>query len=146
MDTEALKSFFPVLGGVLALAGGVFTFVSGRLRDADGADARAVVVRRTWEWLASGLSVGAMFVAIATNLYAVSATLFTVAFVIQAYMFLDNPSPPRRIDVLTFGLLCATFVTTLLMAATFPLLQRIIDLQGRIVEVQQELVRRAPGK
>ena len=146
MDSEVLKSFFPVLGGILALAGGVFTFVSGRLRDADGADARAVVIRRTWEWLASGLSVAALLVAIATNLYAVSAMLFTAAFVIQAYMFLDNPSPPRRIDVLTFGLLCATFVTTLSMAATFPLLQRIVDLQQRIVEVQQDLVRKAPGK
>ena len=122
------------------------SFVSGRLRDADGTDAKAVVIRRTWEWLASGLSVAALLVIVVTSLYVVAVALFVAAFVIQAYMFLDNPSPPRRIDVLTFGLLCATFVTTLSMAATFSLFERLISLQQGIVEVQQELVRKAPGK
>ena len=143
MDAESLKSYFPILGGILALAGGVFTFVSGRLRDADGVDAKAVVTRRTLEWLSSGLSAAALLVGILSKLYVVSVVLFGAAFGIHAYMFVQNPSTPRRAEVLLIGMLCATFALLIAMAVTFPLLERMIDVQGKMLEIQQELVKNA---
>jgi len=143
MDTDSLKALFPILGGILALAGGVFTFVSGRLRDAEGADAKAVVARRTLEWLSSGLSYFALLVAILTKLYIVVVVLFVIVFVLQAYMFVQNPSPPRRVDVLTFGMLCATFVTSIALVAMLYLFERVIYVQGQMVEIQQEMVKNA---
>lgn len=140
MDNEMLRSIFPVLGGILALAGGVFTFVSGRLRDADGTDAKSAVIRRTWEWLASALSVAGFLTIVLSKLYVLGMLLFAAAFILQVYMFLQNSSPLRRVDVVTFGLLCATFVSMLMMAITFSLFERVINIQERMIDFQEKLI------
>lgn len=44
MDYENIKSVFPLLGGALALAGGVFTFVNGRLNEAKTEESRTFVI------------------------------------------------------------------------------------------------------
>ena len=44
MDTELLKSIGPLLGGLMALVGGVFTFVNGRLRDADSPEQKTAML------------------------------------------------------------------------------------------------------
>jgi hypothetical protein len=145
MDAEALKSVFPVLGGALALAGGVFTFVSGRLRDADGAEGQTAVIRRTWSWLAIGLSTAALIATLAMNLYVVSVVLFSASFIVQMHLYLTNPAPPHRAEVLVVALMCASLLTSLAMAGTFSLFERVIDLQRRTIQVQHDLIQKLQG-
>ena len=44
MDYENIKPLLPFLGGVLALAGGVFTFINGRLNEAKTEENRTFVI------------------------------------------------------------------------------------------------------
>ncbi len=145
MEAEALKSIFPVVGGLLALAGGVFTFVSGRLRDADGSEAKALVIRRTWSWLAIALSLAAIFVTVAMNLYAASVVLFSASFLVQLHVFLANPAPATRVEVLVIAFLCASLLTSVAMAGTFTLFEGVIDLQRRTIQVQNDLIDKLRG-
>ena len=109
MDTDTLKALFPLLGGALALAGGVFTFVSGRLKEAEGRDAKDRVVGLTLTWISLALNAFGLLAAVVLAGYAVSVILFCCAFFVQVVIFLRKSEPVRRIDVVVFSFMCSFF-------------------------------------
>jgi hypothetical protein len=127
MDTELLKTLFPAFGAILALVGGVFTYVNGRPREAEGEEDSAV--RQTLDWISFALAAGGFVAAVLVRSYVFAVLFFTANFVLQCYMFLRNPSPLRRLDALTLGLLSATFAATLALAAIVPIVDQIVTAQ-----------------
>ncbi|HEY8358862.1 MAG TPA: hypothetical protein VIL30_15500 [Ramlibacter sp.] len=142
MDLEGLKSVFPLLGGMLALAGGVFSFVSGRLKDADGAEAKAAVIRRTWGWVALGLAVAALIATVVLDWSGASMVLFSLSVVVQLWMYLARPGPLHRVEVLLVSVLVASLVTSIAMAVTFSLFERLVKIQRETIQVQDNLLRK----
>lgn len=135
MDTELLRTLFPLFGGILAVVGGVFTYVNGRLREAESEEDTAAAIRTTLDWISFALAAGGFLAAVLARSYVFAVLFFTANFVLQSYMFLRSRAPLRRADVLTLGLLSATFVGTLAMAAILPIVDRIVTVQTSTAEV-----------
>jgi hypothetical protein len=133
MDTDTLKALFPLLGGALALAGGVFTFVSGRLKEAEGPDAKDRVVGLTLTWISLALNAFALLAAVVLGGYAVSVILFCCAFFVQVVIFLRKSEPVRRIDVVVFSFMCSFFGFFLASVVTLYYIGRLLDLVKQLI-------------
>ncbi len=137
MDIDTLKSAFPLLGGALALAGGVFTFVAGRLKDAETFEAKANVVRLTLEWLSLALNLAGMLTAALTRTYVVPGVLFAAAYMIQTVIFLRRTGPPSRMEMVTFSLMTSIFISAAVVALLFATMHDMLDLIRTLTELQR---------
>jgi hypothetical protein len=145
MESDLLKAFLPAFGGALALLGGVFTFVSGRLRDAEDAEAKARVFAYTWYWT----SLAIWFVGIAVSVFAgkhlLAIPCYALSFALQWKLFLDGPEPVSRAATANFAFQCA--LTTLAIAGSglFALADSLLGLHERQVDAMNKLVEALSG-
>jgi hypothetical protein len=130
LDTETLKTIFPLLGGALTLVGGLFTFVSGRLKDAKGRDARDRVVTLTLQWLSFAFGLSALLVIFLSPGYAVPVFLFFCQFVTQIVLFLRKSEPMQRIDVVVLSLICSFYAFFFASALVFYYTGIVLGLLG----------------
>jgi hypothetical protein len=77
MDTETFKAISPIVGGALALAAAILSFVNARLKDAEDAVAKANVHRQALEWLSLFFSVFGMVLAGFSKTYILSSGFFS---------------------------------------------------------------------
>ena len=138
MDTDLLKASMPVVGGTLALLGGVFTFVSGRLRDAPDETAKSEVIALTWLYAAGAF----WFIGIALATFA-KLPLFSIPFycaclIIHLKLFVSVPEPASRKAIAMFALLCAVTAFAILFAVFAHFFDRMLDIQS----LQLELLRK----
>src|SRR4051794_27534654 len=96
MDTDLLKAALPVIGGTLALLGGVFTFVSGRLRDAPDETAKSEVMTLTWLWVASASWFIGIALATFVKLPLVSVPFYCATLTIHVKLFASGPESVSR--------------------------------------------------
>src|SRR5438552_11675739 len=93
----------------MALAGGIFNFVNGRLQEAKTPEARSRVV--TWTLLS--LSVAFNLAGVATSFsldsYLAVLALFALALALQITLFLRHPAPIQRLEVVALCLIVSTF-------------------------------------
>jgi predicted membrane-bound mannosyltransferase len=140
MDTELLKAIGPLLGGLLALAGGAFTFVNGRLRDAETQEDKNRLLSAAATWIALAPTLAAvLFMFLGAKFY-VAVALFVLSYVLQARIFLLKGSPPTRAEILTFSALSGVTAASVVFAITGSLLERVIDNQARMLQVQEQTI------
>jgi len=96
------------------------------------------LIRRTLEWLSLALNITGGLVMALTKAYFLAATFFVVAFVIQVSLFLRDPAPPRRIDVVIFSLTASVVVFVLLAAFVFDITQDLLSLFRDVIENQRQ--------
>jgi hypothetical protein len=140
MDSELLKTVLPVVGGALALLGGVFTFVSGRLRDAPSEDAKARVLGGTWVWAAIILWLVGIGIGTFSQLRMLAIPFYFAAFAIQWRLFVDGPEPASRRAVATFAASCAVVAFAVLFSVFTQLIDQLVELQGTQVELLKNIV------
>jgi hypothetical protein len=126
MDVESLRAYLPALGGLLAFLGAALTFVNSRLNEAKDAEDRELVVRRTLEWAALLLAVVGIIVCFMTGTPLAGSGFLALSFLLQCYLFLQNPGPPTRAELLSYGLLMALIVTMLCVGVTIYFIQHLI--------------------
>jgi hypothetical protein len=134
MDADTLRATLPAVGGLLALVGGVFTFVSGRLRDAPDERAKAQVISAVWYWAAVVLwCVGAGILGFSK--YPIAAIPFLLVYVgIHWVAFLGGPEPVSRRDVAMFVAVVSAALTTITAALSFQFARDQLELTGAIIE------------
>ena len=133
MEADSVQSLFPLIGGALALAGGVFTFVSGRLKDAEGIRAKERVIGLTLQWLSVSLNAFGLLAGLFLKGYAISVVFFSLAFLLQVLLFLRKSEPVRRIDVVTFSILCTSFGVFLVGVISLHFFGRLLDLMEKMI-------------
>lgn len=138
MDVDVLKTAAAVFAGAMGLIGGILTFVNGRLKDAETSDEKFVIYYRTWQWISNGLSVVAVLLMFFFKTYLISVILFVAIFGIQSYLFLSLPNPVTRREIVAIGLLCSMLASGLVFMSLAPLLERVIEIQGSMVEIQKK--------
>jgi len=124
----------------MALAGGFFTFINGRLNEAKTSDARERVIA----WSMAGLTlvlVVAGVIATLFNLALWASTLYLVAFTIQIILFIRQSGPVSRIELVSFCLLCCVTVTTVSLMFTLSILERHLKVTEGIVDVLRKMNR-----
>ena len=140
MDTDLLKSVLPVIGGALALLGGVFTFVSGRLRDAPDEVSKLRVMTRTWAnvavvfWL-----VGISLVAFA-NRPLFGIPFFAATLAIQTKQFLSGPKLVFRDAIALFVFNCVLAAFTILFAIFVYFFDLMLASQNQQLEVLRNII------
>ena len=137
MDTELLKSSLPVVGGILALMGGVFTFVSGRLRDAADDDAKSRVLDLTWLWVAVALWLVGQALATFTAFRLYAIPLYAVSLAIHWGLFVRGPEPASRKESAVFVMLCTVTGFAILFAMFASFFDRFVELQNQQIELLQ---------
>lgn len=137
MDIDTLKSVLPAVGGTLALAGGVFTFVAGRLKDAESPDAKANVVRLALEWTSIILNVVGLALGSFTRAYFAAVAFFLIAYGLQTFIFLRRRGSPSRTEVVSFSLLTAVVVSGVVVALLFSVTHDVLDLIQGLIDVQK---------
>ena len=138
MDLEGTKLIVPLLAGAMALAGGIFTFVNGRLIEAKTTNAR----RRVVGWTLSGLSTTFLLAGLFTsflnsNLWPLA--LFAVGFAFQITLLLRQSGPVQRIELLTFCLVCCGFTLFTSITLTLHFTGRILGVVEKMTEVLKAL-------
>jgi hypothetical protein len=150
MDTELLKTIGPLLGGLLALAGGAFTFVNGRLRDAATEQDRTQLLSAAATWVALAPTLAAVLLMFLGAKFYVAVALFVLSYVLQARLFLVKAAPASRAEILTFSALSGVTAASVVFAITGSLLERVIDNQARMLQVQEQTIqllqRKTPTK
>ena len=131
MDTEIANHVFPLIGGALTLAGGVFVFVSGRLKDAKTAHDRQRVVFLTLQWLSFGFNTAGLFVGIYFRAYLSAYTFFAIGTAIQVLLFLRRTGPVSRGELVSLFLVFCIFSVGLASAVAFHFIEAILDLLRR---------------
>jgi hypothetical protein len=140
MDTELLKAIGPLLGGLLALAGGAFTFVNGRLRDAESLKDKSRLLGATATWVALAPTLAAVLLMFLGAKFYVAVALFLLSYLLQARIFLLKPGPPKRAEILTFSALSGVTAASVVFAITGSLLEGVIDNQARMIQVQGQTI------
>ncbi len=140
MDIELAKASLPIVGGLLAFAGGIFTFVNARLKEAENADARDRILGVTVIWIAMGLWVlGSILVAIPA-LRLIAIPCFGISFALFYRLFLSGPQAISRREVAFFSVLSAVTAVAILSAISLFVLEALAELQVRTTEVQVKMV------
>lgn len=140
MDADFAKTFFPLVGGVLALAGGVFTFVSGRLRDATGPDAKARVLTITTSWIATALwLIGCVLTAI-RGLQIYAPLFYVVSFGLHWKLFLERPRQPSRLESSVFAIFCALTAFSVLASLTFYPIDKLLTQIDKLLTQEGEIL------
>jgi hypothetical protein len=134
-EADAFQSLFPLVGGALALAGGVFTFVSGRLKEASGPEGKKRVVTLTIRWLSVALNALALLAVIFGKGFAVPVLLLSLAFVLQIVLFLRIAEPVERVDVVGFSLLSGFYIFFLASAVSMHFVGRTLDLIDKLTTI-----------
>jgi uncharacterized membrane protein YfcA len=140
VDTEWLK----VLGGLLAVVAAALNLLNALHSRTKSADEKPAVTRHTLDWLSISLTVAGLLVSILSGSYLLGTLFFTVNAALLCYAFLRNPAPPRRVDILAIGLLCAIFVSSWLFYGLGLLIDKIIDLEVRTVDVLKSQTTKPP--
>ena len=140
MDADILKAALPVFGGALALLGGVFTFVSGRLRDAPDDDAKSSVWALTALWTAAALWFIGIALAMFVDLPLHSIPLFCLSLAIHWKLFVSGPEPASRKAIAMFALLCAVTAFATLFATFAYVTDRILSIQERQLELPRKTI------
>lgn len=141
MDTDLLKVIGPILGGLLALVGGVFTFVNGRLRDAETPEQKDALLRTTAEWIEVAPSLAGLVALVAGAPFYAAVVLFTLSYLLQARLFLRKRTPVQRIEIATFSALTSVTAASIVFAVAGGLIERLIDNQERMLNVQLQTIR-----
>ena len=137
VDTELLKSSLPVVGGILALMGGVFTFVSGRLRDAADDEAKSRVLDFTWLWIAVAMWLVGQALTTFTALRLYAIPLYAASLAIHWWLFVRGPEPASRKEIAVFVMLCTVTGFAILFAIFTSFFDRFIELQNHQIELLQ---------
>lgn len=140
MDSELIKAALPVVGGALALAGGVFTFISGRLRDAPDTTAKSEIFAITWVWVATAVWFVGIGIAVFASHSVASIPFFCATLAIQYRSFVAQPNPPSRRAVANFALLCTTAATAILFSIFVDFARGTLDIQNRQIEILKQTV------
>lgn len=134
MDYESAKAVFPVVGGLLALAGGVFTFVNGRLNEAKTPEGRTTVVDATISGIAIALNVVA-FVAVVLGEFLIPTGLFALGFMLNTINFARRSGPVHRSEIIMFGIMCCGITTAVCLGLSFRSINGIADVEGHMVDL-----------
>ena len=134
MDPDVLKGLLAVAAGVLALAGGAFTFVNGRLSEATTSEARRRVYDLALQWISFALNLIGILSILFIPGYTVAIVFFAAAFVVQITLFMRREEPIRRIDIVTFTLMCSAFAFFLASVGTLYWVGRLVDILSKTVK------------
>lgn len=134
MDADGVKIALGVLTGAITLAGGIFTFVNGRLNEAKSPDGRRNVTVITVGCLSLLATALGFFVIVVFNFSLACLPLFAVGFILQIVLVLMDPTPVTRMSLVTFGGNCAGFAMLISLAVAFNALTIV---QGQIHELTQ---------
>jgi MFS family permease len=140
MDAEFTKSVLPVVGGALALAGGIFTFVSGRLRDAEGRDAKDRIMQLCFLWIACVLWIAGSALCAVSGAQIYAVPLYVISFALHWKLFSEGPNPPSRNAVANFALLAAMTAFSIVFAMMISLIDPILRIQERTIQVLERTV------
>lgn len=129
MDWETWKFVLPFGGGVLALVGGFLTFLNGRLKDADSEEGRT----RVW---ATTLNVAVLVAFLggfaASSIkpagFLIAAAMFLAGYACWCALFLMNPQPAQRRDIVVFGSFSVTTAISVSSALVFYTSDRLLGL------------------
>jgi hypothetical protein len=113
---EWFKALAPVLAGILNIAKEIVV-VFGGLR----------------EWIPFLLAAAGLLVFLLSGNHLLFALIFTGNFVLISYMFLRNPEPPRRPDVLVYSVLCALLASTWMLY----LIEKVMVVETNIIETMK---------
>lgn len=104
VDYDSAKVVLPVLGGLLAFAGGVFAFVNGRLNEAGTPERRALVTTYILFSFIIVFSLGGVIAHILGE-HLIGYTLLSLMFIVNNVEFLRNKGPVRRHELVMFFIL-----------------------------------------
>lgn len=140
MDADLTKTIFPIIGGVLALAGGVFTFVSGRLRDAEGSNAKNRVLQVTTNWIAFVLWLIGCGLTSFSGLQLYAIPFYLIAFALYWKLFLDGPSRSSRWETSLFAVFCATTATMVLTSILAYMTEHLVSNQAEMLKLIKSVI------
>jgi hypothetical protein len=138
MDTELAKLVMPFLAGAMALAGGLFSFVNGRLNEAKTHDARQRVIT----WTLGSLSFAFILVGLIVSFFKVSlasSIFFLISFALQVILFVRGIGPINRIELALFCLTCSVMTTAIGFVLVLDLVSRNVEITGRIIDLLKPL-------
>jgi hypothetical protein len=124
----------------MALAGGLFTFLNGRLNEAGTRDARERVI----VWTLAGLSAALTLCGFAASIIGFglwSLAIFLVAFIFQTTLFIRQPGPMGRIEIVSFCILCCTTTTLFISIFTLHFFERHLKVTSDIIDLLNKMNR-----
>lgn len=129
MDLETWKFVLPFGGGVLALVGGFLTFLNGRLKDAEGDEGRTRVWTTTLNIGVLVAFLGAFAVTTIRPIgFLIAAALFLAGYACWCVLFVLNPQPAQRRDIVVFASFSVMTAISVSNALLFYASDRLIDL------------------
>ena len=149
MEADIAKLLLTVAAGALALAGGAFTFVNGRLAEAKTPEHRQSIYRVTAQVVALVISISAVGLVLWASLYKTAGVLFLLSYAVQSGLFVTRKGAPGRAEILSFTFLTGVLCAALGFLALATVIDRVVDVQARIIESQGRIIellkdRRAP--
>lgn len=143
---DEITKLLPFLGGAFALAGGIFTFVNGRLNEAKTSEQRSRVVTLTLNLLSIAFSLCAFAAMFIPNAGLWFLLFFAISYAISLGVFLRQCGPTLRLAQVVF--LCFTFstftgfVTTMISAYYIGRLVEVIHHQMDITDRLSKILMR----
>jgi hypothetical protein len=142
---ESGRALIGLVTGLLIFSGAVLSFVNARLSEAREPDARARVVVFSYLGVSFAFLAAAMVATFFYSSLPAAMLLLLMPNALQVYVFLKSKAPLTRAGVVTIGLAIGLSVLIISVGTTLYLVNRMLDVQGRLIDAVSQIAKTKPS-